>query len=119
MRNVLMIGGLVLAVCVTARTQQLGPLAVDELSEGFLLSTSPHTAPAGSIAAGGVLGHRSTGGVLGVDTLKSWSSYFYEPGLDSNGFPQFTWQYTMVGRSPFPNDNDHDRRGERNTRILR
>jgi hypothetical protein len=112
MRNLLMTGGLVLALCVTARSQQLSPLAADELPDSFLLTTSPHTAPVGSIAAGGVLGHRSTGGVLGVDSLQNWSSYFYEPGLDSNGFLQFTWQYTMVGRSPFSHGDD-DRNSRR------
>lgn len=44
-----------------------------------------------------------------VLALPNWSSYFYIPGADSSGFPQFTWPYTMVGRSPFDRgDGDHD-----------
>jgi hypothetical protein len=70
----------------------------------------------GPLAAlgGGVLGQRANGNVLGVDSLPNWSSYFYEPGLDTNGFVQFTWPYTMVGRSPF--DRGDDERGDRGDR---
>jgi len=55
---------------------------------------------------GGVLGRRSSGGVLGIDSIVNWSSYFYKPGLDTNGFPQFAWQYTMVGQAPFDADGN-------------
>src|SRR5579871_2557591 len=64
-----------------------------------------------SSAAGGKLSRHSNAGVLGVDSLTNWSSYFYLPGADSNGFTQFTWQYTMIGNSPFARgdgDNDAD-----------
>src|SRR2546426_3199598 len=62
---------------------------------------NPHTYNAKSTADGGVLGSRSNGSLLGIDSVVNWSSYFYLFGLDLNGFPQFTWQYTMVGRAPF------------------
>src|SRR5437868_13079098 len=57
---------------------------------------------------GGVLGNRSNGSVLGLDTIPNWSSYFYEPGLDSFGNLQFTWQYTMVGHSPLTTSDGSD-----------
>ena len=57
---------------------------------------------------GGVLGNRSNGSVLGLDTIPNWSSYFYEPGLDSFGNLQFTWEYTMVGHSPLQSSDGSD-----------
>jgi len=85
----------------------------DQVPVSFALSLNPH-ATGSDIAAGsgGVLGHRSNGGILGIDSLPNWSSYFYYPGVDSNGFPQFTWQYTMVGNAPFSQGHDDDWRGE-------
>ena len=72
----------------------------------YVANANAHTSRAPVAAAGGgVLGHRANGNVLGVDSLPNWSSYFYEPGFDSNGFTQFTWPYTMVGRSPFDRDD--------------
>jgi hypothetical protein len=38
----------------------------------------------------------------------NWSSYFYYPGVDRHGFPQFTWQYTMVDRAPFGTDESEE-----------
>jgi len=73
----------------------------DQVPVSFTLTTKPHTYNAKSIADGGVLGGRSNGSLLGIDSVVNWSSYFYLFGLDLNGFPQFTWQYTMVGRAPF------------------
>jgi hypothetical protein len=73
----------------------------DQVPISFALSTNPHTYNAKSIADGGVLGGRSNGSVLGIDSVVNWSSYFYEQGFDSFGGTQFTWQYTMVGRAPF------------------
>jgi hypothetical protein len=73
----------------------------DQVPVSFTLTTNPHTYNAKSIAAGGVLGGRSNGSLLGIDSVVNWSSSFYLLGLDSNAFPQFTWQYTMVGRAPF------------------
>ena len=84
----------------------------DVLPLSFLQNVHPHTARAGSTAdGGGVLGSRSNGSVLGVDSVVNWSSYFYEPGFDSNGNLQFTWQYTMVGNSPFGQGGEEDRGG--------
>jgi hypothetical protein len=55
----------------------------------FALTTNPHTYHAKSTADGGVLGGRSNGSLLGIDSVVNWSSYFYLFRLDSNGFPQF------------------------------
>ena len=77
-------------------------LDADQLPATFLQSASPHTARFNSVADGGTLGFRSGPGVLGVDTLQNWSSWFYQPGFDPAGNVQFTWGYTMVGRSPLP-----------------
>jgi hypothetical protein len=89
----------------------------DQVPASFTLSANPHSLDSRSAAAGGgVLGRHSNGGVLGVDSLANWSSYFYEPGVDSNGFPAFTWQYTMVGHAPFGMGSDSDWQGE-TTRI--
>jgi hypothetical protein len=89
----------------------------DQLPADFTLGTTPHTLRGNNIAAGGgVLGRRSNGNVLGVDSLQNWSSYFYDPGLDGSGFPQFTWPYTMVGRSPFDKGDD-DHPGQTTTTI--
>lgn len=79
----------------------------DQVPLNYVANARAHTSRAPVAGAGGgVLGHRANGSVLGVDSLPNWSSYFYLPGLDSNGFPQFTWPYTMVGRLPFDAGND-------------
>ena len=83
-----------------------GALEADQLPAGYTLSANPSLTSSLAAAGGGVLGRKSNGGILGIDSLQNWSSYFYDPGLDSNGFPQFTWQYTMVGRPPFGSDED-------------
>lgn len=75
----------------------------DQVSISFILSTNAKAlhgirADAGG---GGRLGNRSNGGVLGVDSLPNWSGSFYYPGQDFFGNPQYAWQYTMVGTSPF------------------
>jgi hypothetical protein len=49
---------------------------------------------------------------LGIDSVANWSSYFYYQGLDSNGFTQFSWQYTMVGHAPFGQGDGGDWQGE-------
>jgi len=76
----------------------------DQVPVSFALSTNPHTFNAKSIADGGVLGGRSNGSLLGIDSVVNWSSYFYDQGFDSFGGTQFTWQYTLVGRAPFGTD---------------
>jgi hypothetical protein len=78
----------------------------DQVPISFTLNANPHSLSAGSNATGGgVLGRRSSGGALGIDSVANWSSYFYIPGFDGNGFTQFTWQYTMVGKAPFGQDS--------------
>jgi hypothetical protein len=92
-------------------------MADDQLDSSFLNTTNPHTARFNEAAAGGgVLGNRSNGSLLGIDSIPNWSSYFYYPGVDSNGFPVFTWQYTMVGHAPFGQGEEGDWEGEK-TRI--
>src|SRR5256885_11845690 len=54
----------------------------DQVPVGFTLTTKPHTYNAKSTADGGVLGSRSNGSLLGIDSVVNWSSYFYLFGLD-------------------------------------
>jgi hypothetical protein len=94
---------------VATATAQAQSAADDQLPANYMLSSKSIAMTGNSIAAGGVLGHKSTGGVLGIDSLTNWSSYFYVP--DNAGGFQFTWPYTMVGNSPFTHgdgDNDDD-----------
>src|SRR3981081_2936002 len=82
-------------------------LESDELYRGYPRNMKFVHAHGGFVngdGGGGVLGHRSAGSLLGIDSIPAFSSYFYFPGLNRNGFPQFTWQYTMVGKSPFKQD---------------
>lgn len=79
-----------------------GQAPSDQVPSGFVTNLNPHALHTKLAAAGGgVLGGRSNASVLGIDSIVNWSSYFYFPGVDSNGFPQFTWQYTMAGNAPF------------------
>jgi hypothetical protein len=86
---------------------------------GDLLRMKAATGHVGSAdAAGGVLGSRSSGSLLGIDSIPNFSSYFYEPGAvpaPFGDFAQYTWQYTMVGKSPFRRGDDDD--SSRATRI--
>ncbi len=79
-------------------------LESDQVDDSFNLKMKPHTLHLGNTADGtGVLGTHFNGSMLGIDTLPNFSSYFYFPGLSVTPFgaaPQFTWQYSMVGRSP-------------------
>jgi hypothetical protein len=89
----------------------------DQLPANFTLSANPRTLHVGFPATGGgVLGKRSSGGLLGIDSLTNWSSYFYLFGFDPNGNGQFNWQYTMVGNAPFSQGNGDEQEGE-TTRI--
>lgn len=99
------------------RAQGPAPMEDDQLTIGFAQTLKPQFSST-SVAAGGggVLGRKSNGSVLGVDSLPNFSSYFYRPGQESSGFDQYTWPYTMVGNSPFgkrddDHRDDHDRRG--------
>jgi hypothetical protein len=78
-------------------------LADDQLPADFVANNANvrHVQGATANAGGGSLGHRSNGSVLGVDSIPNWSSSFYDPGFDSFGNLQYTWQYTMAGNSPF------------------
>lgn len=90
----------------------------DQLSAGFLLSGHMRSMHA-SRAAGGSIGGRTNGSLLGIDSIPNWSGSFYYPGVDSNNFAQYAWQYTMVGNSPFGSDHDSssDERGDHMSRI--
>lgn len=103
------IGALMIAlvpVSVMAQTPS------DEVSASFVKTAKPHTAHLASKADGGVLGGRSSGNSLGVDTVANWSSYFYIQGDDFYGGLQFTWPYTMVGHAPFGQGHEDDWEGE-------
>jgi hypothetical protein len=104
MRNSLLVALLCVALPVCAFAQ--GSMQSDQVPRNFALSSNPHTLHVGSNAAGGgKLGNRSNSSLLGIDSVVNWSSYFYYPGVDSFGNPQFTWDYTMVGNSPFAQGN--------------
>jgi hypothetical protein len=90
----------------------------DQLPLSYTLRLTAVTAHAGAAdGAGGVLGNTATGSTLGVDTIPTFDSWFYDPGFningtgfDATGIPQYTWQYRMVGRAPFKggeDDNGH------------
>ena len=84
----------------------------DQVPLSYLKSVSPHTGRLGAAGGSGVLGNRTQGGVLGIDTVPNWSSYFYLPGVvpsASGDYPQYTWQYGMVGSSPYDSKEDKDR----------
>src|ERR1700730_19255227 len=103
MRN-LVVALLCVGLPVSAYAQ--GSMQSHQLPRSFTLNAHPRTLHAGSNAdGGGKLGNRSNGRLLGIDSVANWSSYFYYPGVDGNGFPQFTWDYTMVGNSPFTQGN--------------
>src|ERR1700732_1399371 len=92
-----------------------GQAPSDQVPISFVANMNPQTLHTNLAAAGsGVLGGRSNASVLGIDSVVNWSSYFYFPGVDSNGNLQFTWQYTMVGNAPFGQGGE-DQRGESTT----
>jgi hypothetical protein len=90
----------------------------DQLPLSYTIGLTAVTAHAGAAGgAGGVLGNTATGSTLGVDTIPTFDSYFYDPGfngigtgVDSTGIPQYTWQYRMVGRAPFKGAKDNNDR---------
>jgi len=117
MRKALVLGIFFALSAATVYGQSGSTLADDQVTASYLAGVKPHTLAANSNADGsGVLGRRSTGGVLGIDSVANWSSYFYEPGFDSFGNTQFTWGYTMVGHAPFGKGEEQDWEGE-TTRI--
>jgi hypothetical protein len=92
-------------LAASSATAQTPTLEAGRLPDDTMLTVA-HRGHGNSSTDGGVLGRRSSGGVLGIDSIVNWSSYFYEAGLDTNGFPQFAWQYTMVGQAPFDADGN-------------
>ena len=74
----------------------------DMLPASFLATAKTYDVPGNSVGAGGgVLGRRTNGNLLGIDSLPNWTSYFYYPGvIDQFEDPQYTWSYTMVGSAP-------------------
>jgi hypothetical protein len=87
---------------------------VRALERDYTLGLSAVTAHAGaSDGAGGVLGNSATGSTLGVDTIPTFDSWFYDPGFSASGNHQYTWQYRMVGRAPFKvGEDDNDRHND-------
>ena len=117
MRPVLLAVVVAAVLPVVAFAQGTGGMESDQLPRSYTLTSNPRTLNSKEAAAGGgVLGRRSNGSLLGIDSVVNFSSYFYYPGVDGNGFPQFTWDYTMVGNSPFGNGDD-DQRGGQTTRV--
>jgi hypothetical protein len=92
----------------------------DQLPLSYTLRLTAVTAHAGAAdGAGGVLGNTATGSTLGVDTIPTFDSWFYDPGFningtgfDATGIPQYTWQYRMVGRAPFKGGEDDNDQGD-------
>ncbi len=107
--------GVLLASLVAAAAANAGQPDDDLVTAAVLAQANPHTVRANSSEGSGFLGNRSRGSALGVDSLPNWTSYFYFPGVDSNGGPQFTWPYTMVGNSPLSNGDDADHHGHTTT----
>jgi len=114
MRALLIIALALVLAPATLYAQAPAATADDQVDVSFLSTTNPHTAHLNEAAAGGgVLGTRSYGSLLGIDSIPNWSSYFYYPGVDSNGFAVLTWQYTMVGNSPFSQPGGEDSDGKK------
>jgi hypothetical protein len=104
----------VLLLCLLVPAFAFSQTDNDQLPSTTVLHSSPNV-KGSSIGAGGVLGGRSNGSVLGVDSLINFSSYFYDPDFNTN---QFTWQYTMIGRSPFTSGEGGDDDGRRRTTVI-
>jgi hypothetical protein len=112
------LAALLIAVPSSLPAQTPPAMEADQLPATLMLNADPHTLNSREAADGsGVLGRSARGSVLGVDSLENFSSYFYRPGVDSNGNVQFTWPYTMVGRSPFRGEEDREEEDDQTTRI--
>jgi hypothetical protein len=96
----------------TLSSAQMEPDQLDPQALTNVVPTTHHSRLAE--LGGGVLGTRSTSGVLGVDSIPSFTSYFYRG--DTASYFQFTWPYTMVGHTPLAQGDDSDWQGE-TTRI--
>ena len=110
MRHIISVLG-VIGISAALMASPVRALEPDQLPPSYTLGLSAGTAHMGfADGAGGVLGNRATGSTLGVDTIPTFDSYFYDPGFNTNGIHQYTWQYRMVGRAPFKGgEDDNDR----------
>jgi hypothetical protein len=91
----------------------------DQLPPDFAMSVQPRRGRVGSASGSGTLGTRTRGGLLGVDSLSNWQGSFYNPGISGlpYPFPQYTWQYYMVGNSPYASNDGA--RGDGKTTYIR
>ena len=109
MLRMLLVAGLIAAAGQQSAPAS-SPLASDQLPAGTRLSVRR----ANLQNADGTAGHLSRqaqGGLLGIDTLENFSSYFYRPGNTADNFAQYSWTYTMVGKAPFgQSSSDHTTR---------
>jgi hypothetical protein len=109
MRHVITVLG-VIGISAALMASPVRALEPDQVPASFALGLNAGTAHMGfDDGAGGVLGNVATGSTLGVDTIQTFDSYFYDPGFNSTGIHQYTWQYRMVGRAPFKRGEDDDR----------
>jgi hypothetical protein len=110
MRHVVTVLG-VIGMSVALMASPVRAWEPDQLPPSYTLGLNAGTAHTGfADGAGGVLGDRATGSTLGVDTIPTFDSYFYDPGFNTSGIHQYTWQYRMVGRAPFKGgEDDNDR----------
>ncbi len=92
---------LLLQLPLSAANGQTVIMESDQLATSAALAMKPATMHLKLAADGGVLGTRTTGSALGVDSVANWSGYFYEPGVPAFGGLAFAWTYTMVGSSPY------------------
>jgi hypothetical protein len=84
----------------------------DQLPPSYMLGFAGTAQVGTADGVGGVLGDRATGSTLGVDTIPSFDSYFYDQGFTTTGLRQYTWQYRMVGRAPFKGGEDDNDQGD-------
>jgi hypothetical protein len=99
----------VIGISAALITSPVRALDFDQLSPSYTAGMNGVTAHMGfTDGAGGVLGDVAAGSILGVDTIPTFESYFYDPGFNTNGIHQYTWQYRMVGRAPFKGGKDHN-----------
>jgi hypothetical protein len=92
----------------------------DQLPPSYTLGLNAVTAQMGATdGAGGVIGNVATGSTLGVDTIPTFDSYFYDPGFNTTGTHQYTWQFRMVGRAPFKRGEDDNDRHDDDSPVTR
>jgi hypothetical protein len=110
----------VIGVSAALMASSVRALEPDQLPLSYTLGLNAGTAHMGfPDGAGGVLGNSATGSTLGVDTIPTFESYFYDPGFNTNGIHQYTWQYRMVGRAPFKGGVDGSHRHDEDGPVTR